>query len=282
MWIVAGRLIGLIAVMSIGRVGLEPSDSIAAEANSSSPTAAEARSSSPIAAEVDSRPAAIEVASSYWAPAEWVSSSFPADAEQGSELTDLPPRVGLTLTQIRNVHPHPRCLREEYPTDLVWQAYYVQGHHTGCVVAWLADTGFSARHSSISIDLYKISVKRSEPEQDNGVDWLPLGDGLFDGIFPFDFDQQAPIRLSLAVDRYGYPVIAWVNFVYHPYFTNQLRVRRWDGQAWVNMGDVLNLDPHAPASKPQLEWGERDSLIISWTEGIRHRAIWTGEEWQLQ
>ena len=243
MWSVAGRLIGLIAVMSYPEVGVESSSTLPVEAGSSS--------------------------------------SPRAEADDGSEFTDLPPRVGLTLNQIRNTRPHPQCLRDEYPTDLVWQAYYVQRHHVGCVVAWLADTGFSARHSGTSIDLYRISVKRSEPVE-HGVDWLPLGDGLFDAIFPFDFDQQALVRLSLAVDRSGFPIIAWVNFVYRPYYTNHLRVRRWDGQAWVNLGDALNLDLYAPASKPQLEWGERDALIISWTEGKRHRALWTGEEWVLQ
>jgi len=241
--IVAGRLIGLMAVMSYLEVGVESSSAPAAEAESSSSAAAE--------------------------------------ADDGSEFTDLPPRVGLWLNQIRNTRPHPQCLREEYPTDLVWQAYYVQRHHVGCVVAWLADTGFSARLSGTSIDLYRISVKRSEPVE-HGVDWLPLGNGFWDAIFPFDFDQQALIRLSLAVDRYGFPIIAWVNFVYRPYFTNHLRVRRWDGQAWVDMGGVLNLDLHESASKPLLEWGERDALFISWTEDKRHRALWTGEEWVLQ
>ena len=242
MWMVAGRLIGLIVVMSNSEVRGDPFSASPSEAESSS--------------------------------------ALRTEEGDGSEFTDLPPRVGLTLNQIRNTRPHPRCLREEYPTDLVWQAYYVQRHKVGCVVAWLADTGFSARHSSSSIDLYRISVKRSEPA--DVVDWLPLGDGFWDAIFPFDFDPLALVRLSMVVDRSGYPVIAWVNFVYHPYYTNQLRVRRWDGQAWVNLGDALNLDLYAPASKPQLEWGERDTLIVSWTEGKRHRALWTGQEWVLQ
>jgi hypothetical protein len=210
------------------------------------------------------------------------SSSLPPDeVDNGSEITDLPPRVGLTLDQIRNTQPHPRCLRDEYPTPLVWQAYYVQRHNVGCVVAWLADTGYSARISRHSFDLFKISVKRSDPAV-TGVDWLPLGDGIWDGIFPFDFDEQALNRLSMVLDRSGYPILAWVNFVYGPYYRNHLRVRRWDGQSWVNLGGVLNLDLRASASKPQLQWEEDDSLTISWTEETRHRAVWTGQEWVLE
>ena len=64
---------------------------------------------------------------SYSEPGVDSSSSPPPEVENGSELTDLPPRVGLTLEQIRRAHGyHPGwCLRDRYPTHLVLQAYYV-------------------------------------------------------------------------------------------------------------------------------------------------------------
>jgi hypothetical protein len=212
------------------------------------------------------------------------SSSPPSEVENGSEFTDLPPRVGLTLEQIRSTHGyHPACLRDNYPTELVLQAYYVHPqHYVGCVVAWVGDTQTSALISHTSLDVFKLFVKRTNPVV-TVVNWHALGEEVWDGIVPVDFDRQTLSRFSMVLDRSGYPIIAWAHPAYSLINRYILRVRRWDGQSWVNMGGVLNLESRESAYKPLLEFEEDDNLIVSWTEAdVRHRAQWTGERWVLQ
>jgi hypothetical protein len=173
-------------------------------------------------------------------------------------------------------------LRDDYPTELVLQAYYVQEPYVGCVVAWVGDTQTSERISATSFDLFKLFVKRTSPVA-TVIDWHSLDKETRGGIVPFDFDRGALNRFSMVLDRAGYPIIAWVHSVYFPYYTYHLQVRRWDGQSWVDMGGVLNLFLQEPAYKPQLEWEEDDTLIVSWSEGdSRQRAQWDGERWVLQ
>jgi len=210
--------------------------------------------------------------------------SPPAEMQSGSEFIDLPPRVGLTLEQIRSTHGyHPECLREDYPTDFVLQSYYVHPqHYVGCVVAWVGDTQTSGMISATSIDIFKLFVKRTSPVV-TVIDWHALGEQTWDGIIPVDFDRQALDRFSMVLDRSGYPVIAWVHRAQSIVSRDILQVRRWDGQSWVNLGGVLNLVFPESASKPVLEWGDDDTLIVSWTEArVRHRAQWNGDSWVLQ
>ncbi len=213
----------------------------------------------------------------------WVESTSlsPAEVENAPEFNELPPRVGLTLEQIRRAHGyHPGCLRYRYPTQLVLQAYFVIQNYVGCVVAWIGDTQTSALVSATSFDVYKLFVKRTNPVV-TVVNWHALGEETFEGIVPVDFDDQALNRFTMVLDRSGYPIIAWVHLVYH-INRDYLRVRRWDGQSWVDMGGVLNLDGRESANKPLLEWDEDDHLFVSWSELGRHRAQWDGERWVLQ
>ncbi len=208
-----------------------------------------------------------------------------AEVENGP-VFNLPPRVGLTLEQIRSTQGnHPGCLRDDYPTELVLQAYYVHPQHydyIGCVVAWVGDTQTSGMISQTSIDIFKLFVKRTNPVV-TVINWQSLGEATWDGIIPFDFDHQALNRFSMVLDRSGYPIIAWVHLAHSLISRYNLQVRRWDGQSWVNMGGVLNLSIGQSASKPVLEWDEDDTLIVSWTEAeVRHRAQWDGERWVLQ
>jgi hypothetical protein len=190
---------------------------------------------------------------------------------------DVPPRVGLTLKQVRNGRA-PGCLYREHLTEAVLQAWYGDSHFQGCVVAWIGDSGGSIYGQ----DAFGIFVKRGPPYITRR-EWYPIGEP----IAPFEPSPHpwALRYFSMVIDERADPIVAWAYYVRGPIHRWFLRVRRWDGRSWVDMGVVPRVGGYSTSSlEPHLDW-DGEGLVLSWREFdgafLRgsYTADWNGQEW---
>lgn len=101
----------------------------------------------------------------------------------------------------------------------------------------------------------------------NGSAWIPLG-GAIDSA---DRDAGTP---SLAVDATGAPIASWIEWDSATVDSQRvLRASRWNGTAWVAMGNALNETPgdatdpvllgEDGSGAPLLAWNEAGSIRVA-------------------
>jgi len=107
----------------------------------------------------------------------------------------------------------------------------------------------------------------------DGSAWVELGgSGSGGGISNNESWSSAP---SLAIGPDGLPIVAWVD---SDIVTGQILVRRWNGSAWVEMGngsDLIGADwkPSlviSPDGVPIVAWSDADSIYV---------RRWIGTAW---
>lgn len=195
------------------------------------------------------------------------------------EEFDVPPRVGLTLKQIRNGRA-PGCLYRQHLTEAVLQAWYGDSRFQGCVVAWIGDSGGSIYGQ----DAFGIFVKRGPPIITRR-EWALIGGP----IAPFEPGPYASSLeyFSMVLDERANPIIAWNAYVRGPFHIWVVHVNRWDGSSWVAMGTVPRVGVFASATQPHLDW-DGEGLVLSWRESSRggpyawYTADWNGEAWVVR
>lgn len=107
-----------------------------------------------------------------------------------------------------------------------------------------------------------------------GSAWEPLGRGVATG------PRSSKGASSLALDEQG---AAWVAWSAGPEEKSFIRVARWNGKAWRDVG---KLPRHkGPASAPRLQLAAGGEAVLAWSEpskppahGVR-LARWTGKGW---
>ncbi|HZH02507.1 MAG TPA: hypothetical protein VEY30_01905 [Myxococcaceae bacterium] len=217
-----------------------------------------------------------------------------AGSEAAASSGVLPPRVGLSLSTVRNAAEKPSCLYEQYFTDKLMQSYYLYDAPDSypplpvCVTAWLNDSGggFGPSGTGYS-DIFVINVKRARPTNDLTYNWTRLGEEL--GYVRFNGGNPSEV-FYIALDVDGNPVVAFLQG--EGIRTSPLlKVVRWDGTQWVQLGDYLNRlvvdGPGYTANNPRLRWNAQGQLVVAWTKrggGAEPNVIitktWNGSAWQ--
>ncbi|WP_034338772.1 hypothetical protein [Deinococcus misasensis] len=96
--------------------------------------------------------------------------------------------------------------------------------------------------------------------------------------------QNDAIQLDLMVAQDGQPWVAWIE---HNKATgiDDLWVKRFDGQGWVQVGERINTEPQKSAQTPMLRSGPSGDIWIGWTEqrgdgDIFEVKHWNGTVWE--
>lgn len=118
----------------------------------------------------------------------------------------------------------------------------------------------------------------------NGTAWVEMGagSGTGGGISDDGTDSNNP---SLAIGPDDRPIVAWDNSWNNP---PEIFVRRWDGSAWIEMGEgsasgggISNTDTWS--SSASLAIGADGAPIVAWAEGDGNSEIyvrrWDGTAW---
>jgi hypothetical protein len=117
----------------------------------------------------------------------------------------------------------------------------------------------------------------------NGAAWEPVGGGPFTGA-----SDEATGTVAMAIDAAGHPVVAWVAQVGAGFDSTEVRVSRWTGIDWVQLGTPRKRDPQRGSHVPHLVLGADGRPIVAWIERVDdtinspwavHVDRWTGATW---
>jgi hypothetical protein len=101
---------------------------------------------------------------------------------------------------------------------------------------------------------YGVNVKR----YDNGA-WMSLGGAL-------NTANTSGYAATLQVEPGGAPVVAFTEQALTAGSANLLRVRRWNADAWTDLGAALNADAAKDASSPALALDPGGFPFVTWRE----------------
>lgn len=112
----------------------------------------------------------------------------------------------------------------------------------------------------------------------NGTSWERLGDAV-------DIHTRTLSTYSnLIVTRSGQPVVSWEEADSTLNYISSIYVKRWNGQAWEQLGDALDNEKDDDARMPYLTLDSTGQVVISWSEfGVSEAHIflkrWDGRQW---
>jgi Bacterial Ig-like domain len=117
---------------------------------------------------------------------------------------------------------------------------------------------------------YNIYTKRW-----NGVSWIQLGTALDANV-----DQKA-ILPAIAVNSSGQPIVTWVE---GDSVTDNVYVKRWNGNAWVQYGTTLDFDLTNNVFYPAIAIDSNANPIVTWCEYNAssyniYAKKWNGSSW---
>jgi hypothetical protein len=117
----------------------------------------------------------------------------------------------------------------------------------------------------------------------DGSAWQPVGGGAFTGA------SEATGTVAVAVDSDGHPVVAWIARVAGGADGTEVRVSRWTGSDWVQLGTPRRRDALRGTTYPHLVLGADGRPVVAWTERVDdspqspwtvHVDRWTGSDWE--
>lgn len=100
----------------------------------------------------------------------------------------------------------------------------------------------------------------------------PLSDSFWSWYMPewhqvgnttLDQDPNSAVVSAVKLDRAGNPVVAWFEFGKGIF---EILVKRWDGKAWVRLGDALNIGSNIEAHYLSLVLDAAANPVAVWTE----------------
>jgi hypothetical protein len=117
---------------------------------------------------------------------------------------------------------------------------------------------------------YNIYTKRW-----NGVSWIQLGTSLDANV-----DQKA-ILPAIAINSSGQPIVTWVE---SDGTTDNVYVKRWNGNAWVQYGTTLDFDLTNNVFYPAIAIDSNANPIVTWCEYNAssyniYAKKWNGSSW---
>jgi hypothetical protein len=116
----------------------------------------------------------------------------------------------------------------------------------------------------------------------DGSTWQPVGGGPVNG----SADDGSHFNVSLALDAADRPVVAWGARPDGWYPLREVRVTRWTGGAWVDVGTPRRRDPAHPTDGPVVALDGDDNPVVAWSErdgdSDRYDVFvdrWNGSAW---
>lgn len=140
------------------------------------------------------------------------------------------------------------------------------------VAAWEAEQG----------EIPEIYVRRW-----NGTTWVELGPGSASGGGISNSPTTKSTSPAVVVDSDGRPIVAWAQSDEWPYYKWSIYVKRWDGIAWVEMGEG-SASGHGISGDsgyaPSLAIGPDNLPVIAWENGLAGKSHiyikkWNGAAW---
>jgi Bacterial Ig-like domain len=107
---------------------------------------------------------------------------------------------------------------------------------------------------------------------------------LWQGLGSVTGSQTNATQAAIALDANDQPFVASLESATAP---NPLHVSSWDGSAWHNLGDPLNVAAANAASAPSLVVGGDGNPVVAWGEptsagsGSIYVAAWSGKAWSV-
>jgi hypothetical protein len=117
----------------------------------------------------------------------------------------------------------------------------------------------------------------------DGSSWQPVGGGTFTGA------SEATGTVAVAIDSEGHPVVAWVARVAAGADGTEVRVSRWTGSDWVQLGTPRRRNAERGSLLPHVVLGADGRAVVAWSERVDDTpqsawAVnvdrWTGVDWE--
>jgi serine/threonine protein kinase len=145
----------------------------------------------------------------------------------------------------------------------------------------LLGTGLAAGVAAILAAFWFTRAPSPAPTPPDPATWQGLGGSASGG--GVSASPGNSIIPAIALDGAGRPVVAWFEKTGE---TSEIRVRRWDGAAWKDVGSAgLPCNPDKIEGVLTLALDPSDRPLVAWAEspGVGSSAIhlrrWTGSEW---
>jgi hypothetical protein len=116
----------------------------------------------------------------------------------------------------------------------------------------------------------------------DGSAWEAVGGGAFTGA------TEATYSAAVTIDADGRPVVAWVARLADGLDGTEVRVSRWTGTDWVQLGTARRRDTERGSGYPHLVLGADGRPVVAWMERTDDTAqspwtayvdSWTGTDW---